>query len=348
MVAFLDADSQGASDIESRSCREQRKERSGQVTRRSGDRPRDGSATRRAYLAPQTKERRVRVNEATRGYGLGGWVRVFFEECHPSYFLHPFATGSRACSAFAGIDLRAKACWKDKESLKRGQLLASTSFLATRWNWSPSRVDRFLNELIEKELIQRDTQGGRKPSIITICNYGLYNGPLEAVESASDGTSDGQVNNEATTEPIKYIHQTDQVFATAEIVGEELEDHTDQLVIDSPFFTLDTVAGLVRRFNGGGEPCDGLAGELHLYKEAGLSPKEAIYILVSLAERVREECEGEVSFSFLTETGCDWQPFVEHGQELLDGVYTSSDLHDRLDELFPWSADYRPEVASGR
>lgn len=56
--------------------------------------------------------------------------------------------------------------------LKRGQLIASNSFLAERWNTSERTVLRFLDLLESDSMLHRCTH--RKVTIITICNYDSY------------------------------------------------------------------------------------------------------------------------------------------------------------------------------
>lgn len=56
--------------------------------------------------------------------------------------------------------------------LKRGQIIASNSFLAEKWDTSERTVLRFL-ELLEKDtMLHRCTH--RKVTILTICNYDSY------------------------------------------------------------------------------------------------------------------------------------------------------------------------------
>ena len=56
--------------------------------------------------------------------------------------------------------------------LKRGQLIASNSFLAERWNTSERTVLRFLDLLESDSMLHRCAH--RKVTIITICNYDSY------------------------------------------------------------------------------------------------------------------------------------------------------------------------------
>ncbi len=56
--------------------------------------------------------------------------------------------------------------------LKRGQLIASNSFLAERWKISERSVLRFLDLLESDSMLHRCTH--RKVTILTICNYDSY------------------------------------------------------------------------------------------------------------------------------------------------------------------------------
>jgi hypothetical protein len=56
--------------------------------------------------------------------------------------------------------------------LDRGQLCHSVRFMAEAWQWSKSRVDRFLNAIEKQDMIRRE-HGTRTP-VLTICNYDEY------------------------------------------------------------------------------------------------------------------------------------------------------------------------------
>lgn len=79
------------------------------------------------------------------------------------------------------IDLNLLACYEPTNTtsgtfyvkLNKGQLIASESFLSTRWGTTRKRVQRFLLLLLSDELITRETKYG-KVTIITICNYDNY------------------------------------------------------------------------------------------------------------------------------------------------------------------------------
>ncbi len=56
--------------------------------------------------------------------------------------------------------------------LERGQLAASLRFLASKWQWLPARVDRFLKRLKTEAMI--DTAIGTGVTVLTVCNYARY------------------------------------------------------------------------------------------------------------------------------------------------------------------------------
>ena len=78
------------------------------------------------------------------------------------------------------IDILFMASWKDNKqlvgkklvSLRRGQLVASISFLCKRWGRSRSMVEPFLNLLHEEGMISKEI--GNNVSIITVLNYEKY------------------------------------------------------------------------------------------------------------------------------------------------------------------------------
>jgi hypothetical protein len=53
--------------------------------------------------------------------------------------------------------------------LERGQTCHSIRFLADLWQWSKSRVDRYIGRLEKRDMVKRDT--GTEPTVITICDY---------------------------------------------------------------------------------------------------------------------------------------------------------------------------------
>lgn len=79
------------------------------------------------------------------------------------------------------LDLLLLANWEENKvmcdshliTLKQGQILASTSYLAKRWKRNRKTIIQFLNLLTNDGIIER-TIVGRKTAIITICNYVKY------------------------------------------------------------------------------------------------------------------------------------------------------------------------------
>jgi len=58
-------------------------------------------------------------------------------------------------------------------NLQRGELATSQRYLAARWAWSRSKVERFLDNLTAAGRIRTRNEPGT--SIITLCNYERYN-----------------------------------------------------------------------------------------------------------------------------------------------------------------------------
>lgn len=103
------------------------------------------------------------------------------------------------------------ACWKPMKSrvkgvvieLERGELSFSQRFIARKWGWSKSRVDRFLAELRAESMIETRSKNGataghpagQGQSIISICNYAKYQDKPEAErgnDDAENGAKSGQ------------------------------------------------------------------------------------------------------------------------------------------------------------
>ena len=80
--------------------------------------------------------------------------------------------------------------------LERGQLAVSTRYLAQPWQWSKSRVARFLKKLKSRTMI--GTEDGTGYTLITICNYNKY----QSVQS-DGGTANGTVSGTAAGQTIK-------------------------------------------------------------------------------------------------------------------------------------------------
>jgi hypothetical protein len=85
-----------------------------------------------------------------------------------------------------------------KMELRRGELIGAVSWLGARWNWTPKTVRRFLDQLeadgmieLKSPGVQNGTQKGKQSTVITVCNYELYQ---------SMRGYDGQAKEQATGE----------------------------------------------------------------------------------------------------------------------------------------------------
>ena len=109
-------------------------------------------------------------------------------------------------------------------SLLRGQLAASVRFMAERWQWSKSRVDRFLKRLKTGTMIETDSGTGLL--VITICNYDKYQRvSLPDRDSYRDtnrdarGTAAGQQRDKREdTESTEYTEGKKETRASALVV----------------------------------------------------------------------------------------------------------------------------------
>lgn len=113
-----------------------------------------------------------------------GWISL-----HRGWRDNPIFRGEYS-RADAWVWLIENACWKPSRArikgevleLQRGELTFSQRFLAEKWGWSKSRVDRFIAELREESMIETRSKNGATAGhnagqgqcIITICNYAKY------------------------------------------------------------------------------------------------------------------------------------------------------------------------------
>lgn len=74
--------------------------------------------------------------------------------------------------------------------IARGELTYSVRYLAKAWQWSPGRVQRFLDELQTDRSIDTRTDTGQ--TVISLCNYDTYQAPFHQVDTQTDTVSDTQ------------------------------------------------------------------------------------------------------------------------------------------------------------
>lgn len=132
---------------------------------------------------------------------MSGFVALYREA-----FEHPMLQDAERFRAW--FWLVAHAAWKptkarikgDMVELQRGELTFSVRFLADKWGWSKSRVDRFIADLRAEGMIATRSKigtpsnqnAGQGQSIITICNYDEY-------QSVDDDKRDNSGTQSGTT-----------------------------------------------------------------------------------------------------------------------------------------------------
>jgi hypothetical protein len=124
-------------------------------------------------------------------------------------FDHPkFSDGKPLTKLEAWLWLLSAAAWKPISrhisgrgiDLRRGQLAASTRFMADRWRWTEPRVRRFLT-LLKNDAdgdAQIDTQTDAGITVITIRKYDRYQRVSLPIDALADATTNAAAGAEAT------------------------------------------------------------------------------------------------------------------------------------------------------
>lgn len=150
---------------------------------------------------------------------MSGWIK-----------LH---RGWRDCEVFGGAEpmsereawvwLIEHAAWKDTRrrtakgeriEVKRGQYHTSLRTLGDTFGWGKNKVARFLDRLVEHEMI--GTVAGQSGILVTICNYSKYQDE-EVAEEPSCGTVAGQSRD--TQEERKELKEEKLAARGPEILG---------------------------------------------------------------------------------------------------------------------------------
>jgi hypothetical protein len=137
------------------------------------------------------------------GGKMSGFVKAQRER-----FDHPLFAREKFCRGYAWDWMIASAAWGDTRidvkgqivTLERGQLCYSVRFMAERFGWSKSAVDRFLTRLKSGTMIETATGTGQL--VITICNYDKYQGydlAAGTVSGTRAGTEAGQERDRSGT-----------------------------------------------------------------------------------------------------------------------------------------------------
>lgn len=125
------------------------------------------------------------------------------------------------------IDLLLMAAWEDRTvehdshvfTLKRGQMIASVSFLSQRWGASNPTIIRYLKMLEKDDMIVRSILYRQTP-IITICNYDTY-----------QSFDDDQVYRQVDTQVDRQLYR--QVYTNKEIKEDNKKDKEENIIKDN-------------------------------------------------------------------------------------------------------------------
>ena len=127
-----------------------------------------------------------------------GWILAYRSLFDPDHHLG----GDVACKRYAWLDLIIMATHQtydkpvgmDVVTLNRGEVLVSVRYLAERWRWSKSKVNRVLCSFVTRSQIE-PVSGTPSGTIYRIVNYDTYQTPTEAewdTKWDSGGTAVGQ------------------------------------------------------------------------------------------------------------------------------------------------------------
>ena len=129
--------------------------------------------------------------------GVFAVARNIFE--HPKFAQEPFTERE------AWIWLIREAAWKKRTvrvgkkvcDIERGQLVSSTRFMASKWQWSEAKVRRFLKSLKSDAMI--DAVSDALATQITICNYDEYQKVSLPSDAANDAVGDALATQQRRT-----------------------------------------------------------------------------------------------------------------------------------------------------
>jgi hypothetical protein len=117
--------------------------------------------------------------------------------------------------------LISEASWKPRRKrvgkvvvdLDRGQLAHSTRFLADAWDWSHSKVRRFLDRLENRHMIRRAS--GTGVSVICVVNYDTYQASAQASDTAAAHKATQQRHSSGTNEKKDEIRDNKDITDTS-------------------------------------------------------------------------------------------------------------------------------------
>lgn len=141
------------------------------------------------------------------------------------------------------LDLLFLAAWEDKQVLhdshlfvlRRGQIIASISFLSERWRKSHPTIIKFLRLLEVEDMIKRNTIY-RQTSILTICNYEKY-------QCNDDSTLNTQIDSIVDRQNDEKIRgKVDKPISEVSIIKSDSLRYKDKTkvdtIVDSQVYTI--------------------------------------------------------------------------------------------------------------
>ena len=132
------------------------------------------------------------------------------------------------------FDLLTMAAWNDHKvmydahlfTLKRGQTIASISYLSERWGRNRKRIIRFL-QLLEKDGMITRIVRDRQTSVLTICNYGRY-------QEQGDTIGDTNRRKEKKEKKEKMLSKDNMQKAEAKVDAEAVREFFNREMLDKP------------------------------------------------------------------------------------------------------------------
>lgn len=142
---------------------------------------------------------------------MAGWIKIYRELSDHWLAQHPEKLGW-------WVLLLLKVAHEDKKvlvgnqfiELKRGQIIASLTFLAELWQTSKSSAERFIALLEKEEMLRRCAE--RKLTILTICNYDSYQEKKKV--KRDDKRDDDETMVGRSWEEIKNIKEDKEIYNT--------------------------------------------------------------------------------------------------------------------------------------
>ena len=86
--------------------------------------------------------------------------------------------------------------------IDRGQILTSILSLSNRWKWSLNKVSNLLKFLEETKAIRKQTEN--KFTIITICNYDIYQLGNDDIHKQTETSKEGKVKKKKNNTPLPH------------------------------------------------------------------------------------------------------------------------------------------------